>query len=161
MANDYLFTLADEIRAVASEVLEAAGIAVPKRTFVTFGEVADDCDLMAVAFQGMYTGNPGFPDPRAEGSGFVTRSASFEIRRVRCVYSADERGKPPSATQMDEDAEEVLTDLWVLHQGLVARKHAKTFLTSCQNFTIGNILPVGPVGGMGGGIIPIEVELSY
>lgn len=158
MPNDYLYTIAQEILATAIDILNDASIEVPERTFVTFGEVADDCDLLAVAWQVLYTGEPGQPNNQPEGQGFVTRSATFELRRIRCVSVNSANGTPPSPEEM-EDAEAVMTDVWTLYQGFVARKGDRTFLEHCQAFAIGNVVAVGPVGGMGGGIIPLEVQV--
>ena len=159
MPNDYLYTIAQEILAVATDILDDAGLEVPERTFVTFGEVPDDCDLMAVAWQGLYTGEAGAPNNQPEGQGFVNRAATFEIRRIRCISSSDERGTPPSPTEINEDAELLLTDLWAIYQGFVARKGDRSFLTSCEGFTLGNAVPVGPSGGVGGWILPVDVQV--
>lgn len=159
MPNDRLYTVAQEILATAVDILDDASIVVPERTFVTFGEVADDCDLLAVSWQGTYTGEPGQPNNVPEGQGFVTRSTTFELRRIRCVSVNTANGTPPTAEELNEDAEAVMTDIWTLYQGFVARKGNRTFLSSCEGFAIGNVIPVGPTGGMGGGILPFEVQV--
>lgn len=159
MPNDYLYTVAQEILAEAVDILGDASITVPERTFVTFGEVADDCDLLAVSWQGTYTGEPGQPNNQPEGQGFVTRSTTFELRTIRCLSVNSANGTPPSPEEMNEDAEAVMTDVWTLYQGFVARKGDKSFLEGCQGFAIGNVIPVGPVGGMGGGILVLEVQV--
>jgi hypothetical protein len=159
LPNDHLYAVAQEILSTAVDILGDADLEVPERQFVTFGEVADDCDLIAVSWQALYVGEPGAPNLQPEGLGFVTRSSSFEVRRIKCISSSDERGTPPSAAEMNEDAEAILTDLWTLYQGFVARKGDKTFLEGCQGFAIGNALPVGPTGGIGGFVLPLEVQV--
>lgn len=160
MPNDHLYTVAQEILSTAVDILVDAEIEVLGRTFVTFGEIADDCDLMAVAWQaGPYTGIVGQPNNQPEGFGFVQRAVTYELRRLQCVAGNSANGTPPSSDELNEDSESILTSLWVIYQGFVARKADKTFLSACDGFSIGTPVPIGPLGNMGGWSLPLEVQV--
>ena len=164
MANDYLYTVAQEILATAVAILEEAEIDVPERRFVTFGEVTDDCDTLVVTFRGLYTGNPGQPNNQPEGLGYVVRSAQYELRKLQCVALPLQGRDPTSPESHNEDAENVLTGLWVLYQGFVARKADKSFLEACQGFTMGEVSPIDIAPGMssmiGGGLMVFDVQVN-
>lgn len=157
--NDHIYQIAREILTTAIDILQVASRPVPQRTFVTVGEIADDCDLLAVSWQAAYVGLAGQPDAQPEGLGFVQRAATFELRRIRCGASADERGTPPPTGEVEEDAEQLLTDLWVIYQGFVARKGDRSFLSACDGFALGNAVSVGPQGGVVGWVLPMDVQV--
>lgn len=159
MPNDHIYAVALEILATAVDILETEGRVVPPRRFVTFGEIGLDCNLLAVGWQNAYAGIAGQPDQQPEGLGFVQRAATFDLRRLRCVSSLDERGTPPSPDALNAEAEELLTDLWTIYQGFVERKSDRTFLTSCDGFSLGNAIAVGPQGGVGGWSLPMDVQI--
>ena len=85
--------------------------------------------------------------------------SSSLVGKVQCVSGNAANGTPPTSDELNEDSEDILTSLWVIYQGFVARKADKTFLSACDGFAIGNALPVGPSGNMGGWVLPLEVQV--
>lgn len=161
--NTYLFDLAKEILAECVDILSDAGITPPEIQAVWPGEIVDEgCDQISVGLERLYNGLPGLEaaSPEAVAEMAWARSASYVVRIVRCVNSGNDRGRPPTVTEIEDDAEATYSDIWAIHQGLVTRYHAGTFLEACQSFLVGNALPAGPDGGVGGWTITLDMAVS-
>lgn len=156
---DYLDDLAHEILATAIDALEDNAITPPVRQFVSPGAIADDCDQIAVELARIFTGRPGAEVAEPEQCGYA-RTAEFFIRIVRCLASAsDDDDIIPTPDELNGDAKIVMRDIWVIHQELITRRAAGTFLDRCQNLLVGNALPAGPEGGLGGWQLLIQVQI--
>lgn len=159
---DHLYTLADEILATCIDALSDNGIAPPTKNFISAGTIIDfpdECpDMLAVELTRIYTGLPGIEVALPEKCGHA-RTAEFLIRIVRCLDSANEENNNPTVDQLNADALATYSDIWVLHQELIERKAAGTFLDACQSLLIGNALPDGPEGGIGGWTIQLDVQI--
>lgn len=160
---DYLYDLAQEILDAAADSLVDDGLAVPDKVYVSPGAIADfpdDCpDQLAVHLQRVYSGIPGTEVASPEDCGFA-RTAEFVVRLVRCLDSSDDDEGNPSSAALDADAHGLLQDGWSLHQGLLSRYAAGTFLSACQALVVGNLTSVGPQGGLGGWQLLVQAQIE-
>lgn len=154
-----LWLIARDILDTAVLALDSNGIDPPDRRVIAPGEIADDCNQIAVALVRVFTGTPGREVNLPEQCGNA-RTAEYVIRPVRCVAVVDDQGHPPSDVQQTDDAEVVYRDLWTIHQELIQRWADGTFLDGlCGELLIGNIGPAGPEGGLSGYEMVVQAQV--
>ena len=166
MADDRLYVLGQTLLDEAASLLLAAGREVPDRQYVANGpppDVAWDCRQLTVALVRLFSGTPGLERTGRVAGGFgpcaTIWSAEYLIELVRCVAGLDDQGDSPDATVIDAEAATLLTDLYVLQQGLADAAAAGELGARCDDVAIGNVTLVGPEGGMAAVRVPIQVQL--
>lgn len=158
-----IFNTASDLLGVVEDVFTTAGIALPDRRYVTFGEVALDCELCVVSITlGRHgtadeasSGLPSFP-----GSPF-TRSLDMDVWVIRCVptLTDDEPDKIPTAEALLASAEELTDDAWTLWSGLKQKHTDGSLMSGCTSVFFGDLNPYGPEGGMGGSTLSLSIQL--
>lgn len=88
-------------------------IALPERQYWTIGVPANDCEQVVVAWQQSYLGIPG-DEAATPQSCHVPRSAVFLVQLARAFPSVNDRGRSPSASDIQSASQAVLQDAWVL-----------------------------------------------
>lgn len=142
--------------------LEAEGIEVPTRRYTHDGEVAhdfadEDCaSALIVTWTGTF---------QATGAGTaiqcaVPLQAQFGIALLRCVPTFVEDSQPPSAADLQAAADVIHLDAMTLPKVIIDAHLAKE-LTGIEAGLMGisSVLPVGPLGGVGGTQMQIVVSL--
>lgn len=165
MADDTrLADTAAALLQVAADGLVAAGRTPPERQYVTSGAPAYDCEQLVVALVRLYPGVPFQDDPSLPVLRCVLlRSATFAVHLVRCIPTLKEgvRGGStmPAAADLDASGMDLLTDALVLPKVVVGAWHARTFLDTCDQMGVREVLPAEPQGGFGGTIMIVDVQV--
>ena len=166
MPNERLYTLGQVILDEAVSRLIAGGREVPERQYIANGpppDVAWDCRQLTVALTRVFPGTPGIERVGRVAGGFgpcaTIWSVEYIVELVRCVSVLNDQGTPPQASVIDGEAADLLTDLWVLHQGLAEAAAAGEIADRCDDVLIGNAILLGPEGGMASIRVPIQVQL--
>lgn len=156
---DRVYTLAAELLAA---VVDAAAdhtpdpIVLPERRFVSNGEVAFDCPQVAVQTPRVFRGLAGQPFSDVVRAGDVF-TAEYTIWLTRKVPTFDQQGNPPSGDKIQQSAQTILDDGWLLTIGLLPK--LKVVAESCMSLAIGDCVGVGPEGGHGGWQLTVHAGL--
>lgn len=153
MADTRLYDIADALLTVVVNAIPSP----PSRQYVSNGEVALDCELVAVEMVRVYTGLPGAEVVNATPCRGNAASADYRIWVARCVPSEG----TPSAQEIDNSARELLTDGWLLRRAIIAELNddSSSIVDSCDNARIGPLAHYGPSGGYGGVTMAVAVQL--
>lgn len=154
-----LYDLGADVLAAVVGAYADADVDLPDRRYVTAGLPVDDCEQAVVWLGRLFTGLPHTEVTDPEHVGFA-RTLEMGVRVTRCVPAVDEQGNAPPASEIDAAGAAVATDLWVLPQGLIARRAAGEFLAACQNLVIGNCVAFEWSGGLGGAELTIRVQVD-
>lgn len=146
------------------------GIDVPSRQYIHSGEIAydfvdDDCsEAFVVSFQGILQGTgattaayiPGTPIKCA-----VPLVAQYIVVLLRCVPVITDDGPPPTPADLTAAAQEILTDSMTL-PNVAINKDLQGALTEqmCNLKGMGDVVAIGPNGGIGGTQLTLYVELA-
>jgi hypothetical protein len=98
-------------------VFQSYNVELPQRRYWTMGDPAIDCEQLVVSFTQMYLGTPGAQvnDPQ---KCHVPRSATVAISVVRSIPIVGQNGRPPSARNIQQSAETLAVDSWVLMESI-------------------------------------------
>jgi hypothetical protein len=131
---------------------------LPARQFASDGEVAWDCEFVAVRVVRIYAGTP---DAEIVGSLNcpLTLTAVLGLSVARCVPTMGEQGTPPSASEIDASAQVVLKDPLLLYAALREAQKAGD-LAGCSGLAYEQWVAIGPSGGMSGGELTVRVLLT-
>lgn len=115
VSSEDITTLKDHMDMVLEAVVqtyEQAGVELPEKRYIVFGQPVHDCEQVTVQFVQMYIGPPGdqgqIPQ-RCDGP----RTAVLTVEVVRCIPTGL-RGAAPSATAARSAAEQQAIDTWIL-----------------------------------------------
>lgn len=160
MTTDALFTLAQGLLTSIENIFSAAGVSLPSRKYVSNGDVAFDCEQLAVQASQVYLGQSGGQviTPITKGAA-VVRTVEFSIYLLRCAPVAPDNQTAPSAADIQANAQKILIDGWVLFQGVLAEGIAGTLLGECENFSVNAMTPQGPAGGQAGWLLKIAGQI--
>lgn len=160
-ADTILFDIAADIRAAIESGFQTAGRELPERRFVSNGDVADDCDQLAVEVTSVFRMSEG-----QEVATSLKRSAGLgmdvAIRLSRCQPSGETIGDDyvaPSPEELQDAASDLLIDGWVMRQSLIAAYKAGDF-ESCNDLALGRLEAFGPLGGIGGWTLNVRVQVT-
>lgn len=78
-------------------------------------------------------------------------AASIQLGITRCMPSVDEHGRPPTVPEQDHATRAQMSDYAALRRAVVCCLAGETYV-------LGPYLPIGPMGGCGGGAITITVQ---
>lgn len=155
---------ADEGDPTADPPIEPAEL--PTRQYVVPGiTAAYDCEQLTVTVVQVAVGVPGASIGVPVANCPPLRYATYRVELVRDVPVVDSQGNPPSASKLDDAAQEVLRDMVLLHQALL---NARRLIASGGDgddpvagvgipVAISNATPVGSDGGAGGSRVDIDV----
>lgn len=156
-----VYEVATEILECTAQRLADYGIDVPDRQYVHLGEVALDCcdpGQLVVTVTGLVHAMPG------GGEDVVVcappRTVTFDVWLNRCVPGPHDNGDPPTAEELDESAETLLTDLWALAYVIWDGHRDGCWGERCASVLLGPVLPYGPEGGCGGSHASITMNLT-
>ena len=111
---EFIDTLKEHMNDVLGIVVETfgqAGIGLPERRYITFGQPVHDCEQLTVQFQQLYMGPPGDQaavPQRCDGP----RSVALMVELVRCIPTFSRVA--PTELQLTQAAEQQAVDAWML-----------------------------------------------
>lgn len=162
MTPDALTVLFDSILACACSSLDEFSTCLcPCRKYVSAGPpVWDNCcpdGQLTVHLERLYVaGN----FPGANGQSIVCSNplaAEINVTLIRCHPTVDDNGNPPSLTVLDNAANQIHTDLYVMLNALICCLAATA---KRQPFTILSARILGPSGGCVGAEIRLAVQIQ-
>lgn len=136
--------------------LDAAGISVPTRQFVSAGEIVDDCPQLAISVIRLFNGSPA-REQLATVDCVTTRSAELEVRLTRC-WPADS----PSLTTITSNGRGIMNDAAALAdaaRAVLGTTVAGVPLPIKNDVAIGSASIIGPSGGVIAVSLLIQVHL--
>lgn len=152
MANTLLYDVAAALLDAIVDHFTTEGVSLPTRRIVAEGEVAWDCEQVAVRLVRTYPGLPGQEgaDPRGIRCA-QPRAAQFGVSIIRCVAEMDKQGNPPAADDVTASAQALLVDAFLMpiavQSAVVSEPSA---IGRCDSVLIGSVSTVGPQGLFGG-----------
>jgi hypothetical protein len=170
MADERLKDIAQSILDTLSDALTTAGIDVPTRQYIHSGQIAQDLvgencgDALVVGWNGMSqmasdaTVTPIGPTIKCA----VPLVAQFTVALIRCVPTLkDTESDPfPTAAELQASGEAILTDALTLPAVAIDEQLAGMLTgLQCSLVGIGNVLPIGPFGAVGGTSLVLVVSL--
>lgn len=160
---DQVWTIANTLLSTVVSQYAAAGVSLPSRQYVADGgEVALDCELVAVALSRVYRGVPGVALDAAASTlrCASVRAAEYHVWIVRCASTPQESGDPPSTTSIESYAEPMMTDAWLLPSSLTEAALDGSLGFSCDDVFIGQLVVAGPEGAHVGVDLTVQVALG-
>lgn len=161
--NTKLADTAAALLQVCVDGLTTAGLTVPERQYVSSGSVAYDCEQLVVTLERLYPAVPFQDDPGAPVLRMtLLRAATLGVHLVRCIPTLSDgpRGDVfPTPADLDASGMALLTDALVLPKVITTAWRADTFLGTCDQMGIREVLPAEPDGGFGGTICRVDVQL--
>jgi len=130
------------------------GVALPERQYVANGAVAADCEQLVVQVARIFRGLPG----GTEGGTSPCHgpvSMDVDVHLLRCVPTIEGEGEDvslPSAVELEASGEELLRDAEILRRSIKP-------LVDCRSIVLGNLVPYGPEGGLGGWTYRLVVQI--
>lgn len=165
MADARLVTVANHILEVLAADLEAAGIDVPTRRYVTAGEVSHDfagqrcAEQFAVSWALSFHGVPGNDFSQQAIKCAVPLSAGFTVNLLRCVPNLS-GGKPPTPEDLTASGNQIMLDAMTLPVVIVeAHLQQELVEIGCSLVSMGSVSAYGPQGDVGGTIVELIVGL--
>lgn len=153
---------------VAAELAEES-IDVPERQYIHAGSIAHDLagekcgEALIVSWSGLNQGSV-----RAGGGGqpnFPVRCsmptiATFTIVLLRCVPTISEVLIAPKMTALQSSGESILEDAMTLTKIVIEKSLSKELTgMGCVLTGIGNVVPVGPFGAIGGTALTLTTDV--
>jgi hypothetical protein len=159
MDKTLLFDLAEDIQQAITTAFAAASVDLPARQYIADGSVAEDCGQFTIEFTQLFAGSSGAQQVGPARFPIVIFTAEFNVQIIRCVPTMEEgTGRAPSPADLIAAAKQMLTDAWVLWNGIVTG-HESGPLQKCSNISLGPLTPIGPDGGLGGVTLKIGVQV--
>lgn len=162
--TDRLHTVALAVLAAVVEGYAAEGVALPARRFVAPGGVAYDCEQLAVTCEQVF-GHDGNPATAVvtnvqQANAWAMRAGTFGIHLVRCVPEPNDDGTPPAADDLTAAAEVLHHDAVLLLNSLRRAVKVTGTLMSGRRVAFLTWQPVGPSGGVVGGLFRVSISLD-
>lgn len=133
---------------------DQAGVDLPERQYIAFGDVVVDCEQLTVQFQQLVYGPPG-GDPNSVQRCDGPRSVSLLVQLFRCVPTTNTpRGGAPTPEAIAASTKTHLRDAWLLMDAL-AQVDAATW----KSGVVGEVSPVSPNGGFAGASLSIMLQV--
>lgn len=160
-SHDRLYGIARVVLDTVAAGLATAGHDVPARQYVADGNmVAWDCEQLVVAVDTTQN-HQGNVAVEATDLAFAmaARSATLGVWIARCCPTVDDDGSPPPADEVDASAQVVLADPMIMLDCLW-RAHAAGDLGSCKGLAFQRWQAIGPMGGLTGGVLRLNIDLT-
>lgn len=113
-------------------------------------------DALIVTFDGIVQGQSNaLPGTAIKCA--VPLVAGFTVALIRCVPALTEDGDPPTASELNSSASDLLVDAMELTNAII-----DLYLETgpCSLSSIGAVTPIGPVGAAGGYTVQVFTELA-
>lgn len=149
--------------------LTARGIDVPTRQYITTGGLAHDfagqkcAEAFVITWDGLFQGLV------SQGAGNLVNApircampltAQYTLALLRCVPMLKAGGKAPSESELQTSGEALMLDAMTLPAALIDLHLAAGLCDSdCDLVGIGQVQPIGPLGGVGGVAMTFSVTL--
>lgn len=137
----------------------------PVRHSVVPGAIAwdaCDCGLLAVSVGTIYPTEI-FPNPALARVGNACdaplEAAEIIMQIVRCAPNPDDNGEPPTTTQLDTSAREVLTDAYEMMRAVSTKLCEMNKAREISDYVMRPLTPQGPAGGCVGNELRAVVAL--
>lgn len=157
-ANTVLYDIAKSILSAIETAYTNNGISLPTRRFVHQGEVAFDCDQIAVTILAVNQGLPGFEITSPVRCG-LPLFARLQAVIIDCVPGLEESGQSPGHIKLDNAAKNLATKGWVALTG-IRDAHRANKITSCDQLRTVSMTAIGPEGGVAGWVIELEAQVT-
>jgi hypothetical protein len=155
--NARVYTLMSDVLQAVVDHYGNEGVALPDRRYVHVGAVAFDCEQLVFAADSL---TPGLPQGASPPQKCIRpKSLQASLSLVRCVPGLTEAGDEPTVEALDEMAETLLVDAWLLPAAVIAAQAAGAF-GDCSDVNIGVMDAVGPEGYFGGWRLHIGALLA-
>ncbi len=165
---DLLWTLLGSVKTAVEAEFALQNVAMPTRRYRGLGEIAFDGEQVTVALAGLYgiptnSATSGVPTQAIEAMRCTSwRGCEIEVVVMRCAPSdvTDNAGniKPPSIEAIEAAAKDAARDAQIVSRGLTRALRAGSFGES-PNFALGQWKPLGPQGGLVGGVTSAFIGL--
>lgn len=146
-------------------MFQVAGVKLPDVQFVSNGAVAYDDELLAIEPQRLRPGKPGIPALMAVEPG-TPYSLETVVHLLRIMPTQDDQGEAPTAAWIEDSARDLLTDWWVLYEGILLGRLAGSSGdpgslqgAPYREIMIQDITNYGPAGQVGGLVATLVCEL--
>lgn len=158
--DDRLADLADAMLAAVVARYTMNGLTLPPRQYTHVGEVAYDCEEVVATLESIYPGLPGEEAITAppRGGAFVA-TARMALVLVRCVPAVSDRGKAPTAAQLNAAGQAALIDAREVLKALTGAASAGDFTPYCTSVSYFGTEFVGPQGAFLGSVTRFDVQL--
>lgn len=145
---------------------DAQGWDLPERRYVAAGSpniIAADDEHLAVALSQIASSTGG----TAGVTGYLSRAAgatgppraTLTARLMRCVSTIDDSGEPPTVAELHADGVRLLADPGRLLTALFKWRETEVHpLNPNAIVDIGNVEVIGPMGGLAGHAVPIQIS---
>lgn len=154
---DSIFDAAVDLLGRVEDAAANAGVVLPERRFVSNGEVAFDCELVAIQVPTGFRGSPALPSPDRNRRNVTVWTFEFTVWLIRCVPTINDRGIVPTAAALQDSASVILRDAHILTYDLMPL--LDDLSDTCTHVAAGNLVGVGPEGGFAGWQLPIQIGL--
>lgn len=156
-----LYDVATDLLASVVARMTTAGITLPARQYVHAGLVAYDCEQVTVTVPESGVTHA-FPGEAASVNQVCAppRHVALEVHVVRCVPIPGDSGDPPTVTELDASATEVLTDLWALAYVIWEGYREGEWGSTCSTVSLGPVTVNGPEGGFVGSVATVFLLIT-
>lgn len=164
MANDHIYTMAEELLATVVDIFDDANVTLPARQFITLGATppTQDCAHCVITLDGMGSTSPeGSITTYASPSPTTIFSIGFGIWIVRDCWPALDGRNFPALSDIEDQTRIRAIDMWVLYPNLFRRQASGELFDKCQNFFIGRCVFTGPFGAFAGISCPVTSEPTF
>lgn len=159
---DTFFDIATTIlECVRARIVDEAGSPDFDRVCVVPGEVAwdaCDCGQLTINNPTQFSSNV-FPSPITGGDqtqcGAPLIASTFTITALRCSPSNDRNGHPPKCSALANAAKQLYSDKFYMRAATLCCLASLQMTNVLEQYTVGNIIEVGPRGGC------VGAELSF
>lgn len=161
-------TLYDAARALldaALAALQAEGLPVPARAYVSVGEAAADCDQL-VCWHTVVTPREHDQAPVPKRGAPRVTTATLTLELVRCSPIPDDINHPPAASVIEAEAAALYAAGWTIYRGVEQRLlpddggQAPLLGGACRPTALGGMQPVSSQGGAWGWRVELGVVLD-
>jgi hypothetical protein len=155
---------ATQLLANFASQLVSLGVDVPNLQYVNAGELAWDGDSLTLNLGSIAQGKPGSAVATSYVSpDTITTSATMYVQLLRTVDTVGIQGQrvnTPSKTRLQKEGVVSFNDAGALMQAAINLKAKNIPVQLGIDFSIGSVMPVGPMGGMAANRLELNVILG-
>lgn len=168
VSNEILVAARDSLKGVPGclDPSTGTGSCGSLSSFVAFCGAGEDdtcCHKLTVSPRGLrpiYDGNSGGVFNLDKPCMLAGTILDLTVRYGRCAPTMNDQGDIP-AWQMDQSARDLMTDLWLVYTGLLAKLgEGVAAAGGCASGKLGNYSCFGPTGGCAGFTIDVSLQVE-